>query len=245
LQRGFLEPGEKPRRFYKDVSAAALDVGFAVHLDHRTLRTPKGAPLVLPTRALADEIAAEWAGQGEFIQQGDMHATRLANTAAEAIPPARQATAAAVAQYAASDLLCYYAEAPPALVERQRANWEPVLTRAERDLGLSFVRVTGIIHRAQPPQTLARIEALVMDLDDFNLAGAAFGAALFGSAVLALALSRAWIDGDEALDLARLDEAFQEEKWGVDEEAAERTARQRAEARMLDRWFLALKPPAF
>lgn len=240
MQRGFKEPGDKPRRFYKDVTVEPVDGGFSVRLDARSLRTPKGAPLIVPTKALADEIAAEWARQGEFIQQAEMHATRLANTAAEAISAARTPTAASVAQYAASDLLCYFAEAPEALAQRQAAAWGAILARADSELGLTFEKVVGIIHRPQPPETLAKVEALAGELDDFRLAGLAFGAALFGSAVLALALARGWIGGDEALDLSRLDEAFQEEKWGVDEEAAERTANQRVEARMLERWFRAL-----
>ena len=98
------------------------------------------------------------------------------------------------------------------------------------------------MHREQPPETLARVRALALGLDDFGLAGLAFGASLFGSAVLAIGLQRAWLAGDEAFERSRVDEAFQEEKWGVDEEAAERTERLRAEARMLERWFRGLEP---
>jgi chaperone required for assembly of F1-ATPase len=240
MQRGFHEPGEKPRRFYKDVSTAAAEGGFGVKLDARNLRSPGGKLLILPTEALAEMVAEEWAAQGEFILQGDMHAFRLANTAQDSIPGAREATAASVAQYAASELLCYFAEAPSGLVERQVRHWTPMLDRAQGELALSFVRAEGIVHREQPAETLARVKALALDLDDFRLAGLAFGAALFGSAVLAIGLMRGWLTGDQALELARLDEAIQEEQWGVDAEAAERTARLGVEARMLGRWFGAL-----
>jgi len=241
LARGFHEPGDKPRRFYGAVSVAPMNGGFTVTLDGRALRGPKGAQLVLPTRALAEQVAAEWAGQGESLDLPRMHATRLANTAIESVPLAREATAQAIVDYAAADLICYFATEPAGLAERQARLWGPVLERAEAELGLSFVRAAGIVHQAQPPATLARIEAIALGLDDFGLTGLAFGAALFGSAVLALALQRGWLSGEAAFDLSRVDEAWQEAKWGVDAEAAERTARLRGEAAMLQRWFEALR----
>ena len=240
MQRGFKEPGEKPRRFYKAVETAPGEEGFVVLLDGRAVRTPGGARLVLPTAAAAQQVAEDWAAQGEFIEMGAMHAQRLANTAVDAVPAAREPTADSVAGFAASDLLCYRAEAPEALVLRQAERWDPLLERARAELGLDFACVGGIIHRPQPEATLARVRSYALGLDDFRLAGLAFGTALFGSAVLGLAVARGWLSGEAAFDLSRLDEAWQEEHWGVDEEAAERTARLAGEARMLGRWFEAL-----
>lgn len=240
LRKGFHEPVEKPKRFYKAATAQAVDDGFGVFLDGRRLRTPKALPMVLPTEALAVQVAGEWAAQTDVIEVATMHATRLANTAIETIGGSREAVADQVAQYAATDLLCYFAEGPAELVARQSAAWNPLLARAEGELGLVFERAEGILHRAQPEATLARVRELALGEDDFGLSGLAFGTALFGSAVLALALRRGWVTGPEAYDLSRLDEAFQEERWGVDAEAAERTERLRGEAGMLERWFRAL-----
>lgn len=241
MRKGFHEPVEKPRRFYKAVETAEAEGGFAVLLDGRALKTPGGKRLLVPTRAVAEQVAEEWASQGETIELADMHATRLANTALDTIATAREPVADQVAQYAGSDLLCYFAEDPAALVERQVAAWDPVLARAEREEGLAFVRATGIVHRDQPADTIARTREIALSLDDFGLAALAFGAALFGSAVLAIGLMRGWFTGEEAFDLSRVDEAFQEEKWGIDEEAAERAERLRGEARMLERWFRGLQ----
>lgn len=241
VSKGFHEPVEKPKRFYKEVTVEPEGAGFAVKLDGRTVRTPKGGKLVLPTRALADLVAGEWAAQAEVIELADMHATRLANTALEALPAAREATVQSVAQYAGSDLLCYFADQPTALADRQVERWEPVLARAEAEIAGAFVRASGIVHREQPTETLARVRALAGGLDDFRLTGLAFGAALFGSAILAIGLLRGWFSGEQAFELSRLDEAYQEEKWGVDAEAAERTAKLADEARLLERWFRALE----
>ena len=240
MAKGFKEPGEKPRRFYKTVEVRAADDGFEVTLDGRILRSPRGGKLVAPTRAIAEMCAEEWAGQGEHIEMAAMHVTRLAFTAVEAIPPARDAVADQIAQYAGSDLLCYFADSGNSLYDRQVAGWEPVLRRAEHELALVFQRATGIVHAEQPEATLDKVKALALDLDDFALTGVAFGTPLFGSAVLALSLQRGWLTGEEAWTLSRIDEAYQEEKWGVDEEAAERTARLLEEARMLESWFKAL-----
>jgi len=242
LARGYREPIEKPRRFYKTVEVAEQDGGFAVRLDGRPVRTPKGGRLVLPTRALADQVAEEWAGQGELLELPLMHATRLANTAIEAAPSARSGTAEVVAGYAASDLLCYWAEAPQALVERQQHHWGPVLAWIEAEAKLSFIRAAGIVHQPQPQATLQQVRALALALDDFSLVGLAFGAALFGSAILAIALQRGWLTGEQAFQLSHLDESWQAERWGHDEEAAERAQRLADEARMLERWFRALRP---
>lgn len=243
VAKGYREPIDKPRRFYHAVEVAQEAGGFAIRLDDRPVRTPKGGHLSLPTRALAELVAAEWESQGETLEIAEMHATRLANTAIEAIPPARAETADSVAAYAASDLLCYWAEQPAGLVERQQGHWGPVLERIEAEAKVSFLRAAGIVHQSQPEPTLAKIREMALELDDFRLAGVAFGAGLFGSAILAFALQRGWMSGEQAFELSRLDEAWQEEKWGVDEEAAERTARLRGEAQMLDRWFKALSQP--
>jgi chaperone required for assembly of F1-ATPase len=241
LRKGFHEPVEKPRRFYKAVTIIEADGGFGVQLDGRNLRTPKAQIMVVPTRAAAEQVAAEWAGQGETLEMATMHATRLANTAIETIGASREGVADQIAQYAGSDLLCYYAEDPAGLVARQEAAWLPLLARAEAEEGIRLERCTGIQHRDQPVASLARVREIALSLDDFALAGLAFGVSLFGSAVLAIGLLRGWLSADEAFDLSRLDEVFQEEQWGIDDEAAERTVRLRGEARMLGDWLRALE----
>lgn len=243
MARGYREAVDKPRRFYKSVEVVPEAGGFAVRLDGRPVRTPKGALLALPTESLARQVAEEWQGQGEVLEIARMHATRLANTAIDAIPAAREETAQSVASYAASDLLCYFAEEPQGLVQLQSRHWEPVLQWIEAEVKLSFIRAAGIRHEPQPAATLARVQEMALALDDFGLAGLAFGAALFGSAILAIALQHGWLSGEQAFGLSRLDEAWQEERWGVDAEAAERTERLRTEAAMLGRWFRGLDPP--
>jgi chaperone required for assembly of F1-ATPase len=237
MAKGLAPPVQLPRRFYEAVSVGPAEGGFGVFLDGKGVRTPGGLTLAVPTMALAERLAAEWDAQKAHIDMTSMAATRLAFTAIEFIGAAREATAAEIARYAGSDALCYFAEVPQALVERQTQRWGPVLDWAEQALNVRFVRVVGVNHRPQPAETLLRIARLAEREDDFALAGLAHATALFGSAVLAFALRRGALEAAAAFDLSRLDEAFQEERWGVDDEAAQRTAGMRAEALMLQHWF--------
>ena len=240
-RKGFRESEERLKRFWKAVDVAEGQDGWAVTLDGRTPKTPAGAPLVLPTAAAARLAAEEWAAQGEFLDPATMPATRLAATAIDRIGEAREAVADEIAAFAGSDLLCYLAEHPTALAVEQAREWTPWRDWAAAECGVALEPVEGIIHRAQDPAAIARVRELALALDDFGLAGLAMATPLLGSAVLGLALHRGALSGEAAFELSRLDEAFQERQWGVDAEAAERTAARRAEAMLLERWFRALE----
>jgi chaperone required for assembly of F1-ATPase len=231
----------KPRRFYKVAAAAEVAGGFAVQLDGRTPKSPAKKPLILPNKALADTIAAEWEAQVEYIDNSLMPASRLAFTAIDRIAETRAEVAREVTAYAASDHLCYRAEHPTPLVERQDREWGAILDWAKAEHNLVFTPVAGIIHQPQPPATLAAVEALALTLDDFSLAGVAFASGLFGSTVLALAVRAGRLTGRKALELSRLEEAFQAERWGQDAEATARAEALAVEAEMIDRWFAALR----
>ena len=239
VKRGEIQP---PRRFYSTVAVAPSSSGFVIQLDGRIPRTPGGGDLAMPVRGLADMVAAEWSAQGDFIEFAEMPATRLVNTVLDGMPGSRTKTEAAIVDYAGSDLLCYLAEGPASLVRRQREVWSPLLDWALRDLGLEFVQTAGIMHRRQPAQTLAAVAQIASRADDFTLTGLAFAASLFGSAVLALALREGRLDGAGALAASRVEETFQEERWGVDEEAAARTRLLLRDARVLQAWFAMLRP---
>jgi chaperone required for assembly of F1-ATPase len=142
-----------------------------------------------------------------------------------------------VARHAGSDLLCYRADGPETLSDRQAKLWGPWLDWAAEALGVALEPTVGITHRLQSPAALDRARALAFELDDFALTGLAAASTLFGSAVLAFALQRGVLKGMEAFDLSRLDEAFQAERWGVDAEAQARVDARAAEADFLGRWL--------
>ena len=229
----------RPRRFYTSVSLIAERGEFAVALDGRAAKTPAGARLAAPSERLAALLAEEWAAQGDQIDFSAMPASRLAFTAIDRTSGARSAVAGEIAKLIGADVLCYFAERPASLVDRQEQLWAPWLAWAERELGLVLLRAEGVNHQIQPAETLARTRALAEAADDFRLSALAFAGGLYGSAVLAFAVERGAITGEAAFDLSRFDEAFQEELWGVDSEAAARTDILRRDALMIDAWFAA------
>jgi chaperone required for assembly of F1-ATPase len=233
-------PNPRPKRFYRAVVIADQEAGIAVTLDGRTAKTPAGKRLIVPKHALAEAIRAEWAAQADVIDFASMPLTRLAFTALDLAASAHEAMAQSLARCAEADALCYFADAPQDLASRQIAQWSPVLDWAAQALDLRFVLATGVIHVPQPPETLARVADLARALDRFSLTGLAFAAGLFESAVLALAVQRQRLTGPEAFALARLEEAYQEDRWGVDVEAAARTAALHRDALAVGRWFEAL-----
>lgn len=240
-RKGFRESEERIKRFWKVASTEARDGGWIVLLDGRAPKTPAGASLVLPTEATAQLVAGEWNAQGEHLAPATMPATRLASTAIDRIGQAREPVADEIAAYAGSDALCYVAEAPTGLIERQAREWTPWREWAARELGVTLHPAEGIVHRAQPAESLSRVKVLALELDDFALTGLATVTPLFGSAVLGLAMHRGALPAEEAFEISRLEERFQEEQWGQDAEAAERVAARRDEAVLLQRWFEALR----
>jgi len=218
------------RRFYREVSCQAEGRGeYRVLLDGKPVRTPAGALLGLPSAALAEAIAAEWLGQGEKLRPETMALTKLANTAIDQVRPNRQQTIAQILAFARSDLVCYRAEAPDLLVQRQIAEWNPLLEWARTRYGANFISGNGIAFIEQPAQALAALERAISERDDFTVAGLHAAVTLLGSAVIALALLEGRLTPDQAFAAAQLDEIFQAERWGQDLEAQNLSRRKAAE----------------
>lgn len=212
--------GWTAKRFWQAAQAEPCDGGFTVRLDGRGVKTPAKAPLVVPTLAMAEAIAAEWQAQTGVVKPETMPVTRAANSAIDKIVPQRAEVVALLAAYGASDLLCYRAAGPEALAERQAAVWDPVLDWAAEAFGARLAVTRGVMPVAQDAEAVARLEAVVAGLSVFRLAGFHDLVAISGSLVLALAVIRGRIDVAEAWTLSRIDEAWQVEQWGEDEEAA-------------------------
>ena len=209
------------KRFWTAAEAVACDGGFTVRLDGRAVKTPAKAALVVPTLAMAQAIAAEWDAQTGEVKPATMPVTRAANSAIDKIIAQRDEVVEIIAAYGQTDLLCYRAVAPAALIARQAAGWDPLLDWAAESLGARLMVTAGVVHVAQPPEAVARLTARVAGMTEFQLAGLHDLVAISGSLVLALAVTDGRLGIDAAWALSRIDENWQIEQWGVDEEAAE------------------------
>ncbi len=225
------------RRFWTTASVVSAGDGFAVDLDGRPVRTPAKAPLVLPTAGLAEAVAAEWQAVGAKVDPARMPFTRRANSAIDTVVPGFAAVVSMLADYGGSDLLCYRAEAPEALAARQRLAWDPLLHWSGTALSAPLIPTAGVMHLAQPEASLLALTGAVHDLSAFQLVAFHDLVALSGSLVLALAVTRHRLTAEEAWSLSRIDEDWQAELWGADEEAAETAARKRADFLEADRFF--------
>ena len=214
------------RRFYKDVTVTD-ELGIA--LDGRTVKTPLKSPLQLPTRALAEAVAAEWAEQGAEIKPATMIFTKLANTAIDRVAPGRARIEAEVLDFANSDLVCYRTDRPPDLVQRHVKHWDPVLDWARMALDAPFEVTVGVIHKPQPEAAIAAHALALRELSDFELSAYYTIMSLTGSALIAMMLARRATPPEAAWATAHVDEDYQIEHWGQDAEAEARRAARHAE----------------
>lgn len=213
------------KRFYKDVTVTD-DLGIA--LDGRPIKTPMKAALNLPTPGLAKAVAAEWDAQGEKINPATMLFTKFANTAIDRVRPNREQIVGEVVEYANSDLVCYRATTPDALVTRHLEAWDPIVDWARVTLDAPFVVTTGVIHTAQPDSALRAHEAAIARLNDFELSAFYSIMTITGSALIATRLAHGAMTAEAAWSAAHVDEDFQIAQWGEDDEAkARRLVRER------------------
>ncbi len=217
----------KPKRFWKEATVVEADGGYTVQLDGRAVKTPAKAPLIVPTRAMAEAIAAEWQAQEKDVDPRTMPVTRSANAAIDKVTVQKAEVCQMLADYGGHDLLCYRALGPQELVERQVAGWDPVLDWATARLEAPLASGQGVMHVEQPDESLANLAAQFDRLDSFGVAALHDLVTISGSLVLALAVRHRHLSAEEAWALSRIDEEFQIEQWGPDEEAEAAAATKR------------------
>ena len=217
------------RRVYRTVAVVPRPCGYGIALDDRLVSTPAARPLIVPSRALADAIAAEWQAQGDKVAPATMPMQQLANGVVDRIAPEAACIVDLLVAYAETDLLCHWAEGPDALVQRQRRHWQPVLDWAATDLDAPLRPVAGIMAQRQSDAALAALRTAVAALEPFALGALNVLTTGTGSLLIGLAVVRGRLSPDEAWEAAQVDEAYQAEKWGEDDEAAVRRAAIRAD----------------
>jgi chaperone required for assembly of F1-ATPase len=217
------------KRFWKEVAVAAEDGGHGIRLDGRAVRTPGRLPLVVPSLPLAEAIAEEWRAVEGEIAPAAMRLTGLANAAIERIAPDPAPHIGGIAAYGESDLLCYRADGPEPLVTREAAAWDPLLAWATARYDVHFEVTSGVMHRAQPAATVARLAEAVAARDAFALAALSPIVSITGTLVGGLALDEGATDADAIWAAATVDEAWQAEQWGEDADAARSLAAKRTE----------------
>lgn len=210
----------KAKRFWKEVSVHPAEGGFGIHLDARPVRTPAKALMVLPTRAMAEDIAEEWRAAEKVIDPRKMPVTRAANAAIDKVAPQFDEVADLIAAYGASDLLCYRAIGRAEMVAAQAAAWDPMLDWAARKFEAPLNVTSGVAPIDQPKDSVQRLAAQVHACDNFQLTALYDLVSLSGSLVLGLAMTSGEFPPETLWTLSRFDEDWQAREWGQDEEAS-------------------------
>lgn len=211
----------KMKRFWEKAEPVAVEDGFTVHLDGRPIKTPGKAALIVPTQPLAEVMASEWQAQEEEINPNLMPVTKSANSAVDKVSTQFEAVADMLAEYAGTDLLCYRATQPMELIERQALHWDPLLDWCAETYGARLVPVAGVMFAPQEQSALERLRAVLHEMSPFELTAVHDLITLPGSLVLGLAAMKGWKSPEALWEISRLDERFQQEQWGTDEEAEE------------------------
>lgn len=233
--------GWTKKRFWKEVAVCPCAAGYTVTLDGRGLRTPAKAELVVPTEALAALLAEEWRAQGEVVAPETMPATRAANAAIDKVRGQREEVTELLAAYGDSDLVCYRAAAPEELIAREARAWDPLLDWAAHRYGCRPLTRSGVIHAPQPKRLLDNLHADVSRLDAFELTAFHDLVAMSGSLIIALAVLDRYAEPDALWQASRIDEDWQIEQWGEDEDAAALTAGRRTAFLNAARFYFALQ----
>lgn len=228
-------------KLFKDVAVTCAKGSFSIALDDQILRTPNKGIYFLPTLELATEIATEWRAQEDEIDPKTMPLTIIAGTAIDRVEPNFAEVVDAVVRYASTDLLCYRVSQPVELVEKQRATWQPLLDGASANLGVPIKVTEGIVPIEQDTEVIERLRARLAGYDHFWLASIHGLTTSLGSIFLALAVVENHIDVERALAVCHLEEEFQENKWGIDDEAAERRDAVRTDALLAARFLTLIK----
>lgn len=235
----------KRPRFWKETTVVAAQErsGWTIALDGRHIKTPAKSGLVLPTPAMAEAVAQEWDAQQDQIDPSTMPVTRAANSAIDKVAVQFDEVAGLIADYADSDLLCYRAEAPAELTSRQAQAWDPLLDWAAERFDARLTPVTGIMHKAQDPRALSVLRTQVRQMTEFELTGFSDLVALSGSLVIGFAAVHNVNDPGNLFDISHIDEAWQEQQWGRDDEAHEVMQIKRREFLAAKHFFDLATPP--
>lgn len=213
------------KRFYKTVAVEPAEGGWRVLLDTRGIRTAGGHPQIVPSRDLAEAMADEWEAQGSEIDSTAFVLRDMTDFTIDVVANDRTGTIRDLLPYAETDTLCYRAEPEEAFHQRQLEVWEPLIIDAEARWGVRFERIGGVMHRPQPTATIDRMETLLTEKSDFDLAALNTLASLAASLVIAMAALMPGADAEALWNAANLEEDWQIALWGEDYEAAERRAK--------------------
>ncbi|KAH0632042.1 hypothetical protein JD844_020066 [Phrynosoma platyrhinos] len=187
----------KRRRFYQNVTISQGEGGFEISLDHRKLKTPQAKVFTVPSETLALAVANEWDVQQDTIKSYTMHLVSVSPFEEE------------------KDGSCSYrVEEPPALVELQKNEWDPVIEWAEKRYNVVIGSSTSIMGPSIPQSTKDVFISHLASYNSWALQGIEYMITQLKSLVLSMCLLDKHLTVEQAVLLSRLEEEYQIHRWG-------------------------------
>ncbi len=131
-------------------------------------------------------------------------------------------------KFAATDMLLFWGTDKD-LILRQEKEWGPLLQWAAQEFGEEFKKTHTLEVSEENQKSGYRLKAFLESLSDRELAAYYLAALNMRSVLLAAALVKGRINAEEAYKAAYLEQLFQAEIWGEDEEAAAKLAERKNE----------------
>ncbi|KAH7910648.1 hypothetical protein BJ138DRAFT_1152421 [Hygrophoropsis aurantiaca] len=211
------------KRFWKTVGIDRREDGIAVTLDKRALKTPSGNTLLLPKnkRLVATLIAHEWENQETLLKPHALPMTSIASRAIDALSDetTRKEVQAALLNYLETDTVCFHHDDPPQLVELQHKYWDPLLDWARSTFGVDIQVFTSILAHSQPRETRDKFNAVLAEMDPWELAVMERVTYLTKSFIISLALIKHHLTAEQASLAAQVEVSSQIQRWGEVEDS--------------------------
>ncbi|XP_048348963.1 ATP synthase mitochondrial F1 complex assembly factor 2 [Sphaerodactylus townsendi] len=208
-------PQPERKRFYQNVNISQGEGGFEINLDHRKLKTPQNKIFMVPSKPLALAVATEWDSQRDTIQFFTMHLTTLCNTALDnPSQRSKEQLIRAAVKFLETDTICYRVEEPPALVELQKNEWDPVIAWAEKRYNVTIGSSTSIMGPSIPQSTKDTFASHLASYNTWALHGIEYMIAQLKSLILSMGLVDKQLTVEQAVLLSRLEEEYQIRRWG-------------------------------
>jgi len=211
------------KKFWDKVSIKKISSdSFCIMLDNRILKTPLKRELVLPNLNLAQEIVKEWDQDSKNINADLMIFYGLISTSLDKIIDNKNVYINDILDYIDTDLICYRAENPKELVELQKNKWDPIILLLEKYIGTKVQVFQGVLPKKQHTTVHYRLNNLINRFDIFEISALHRITNITGSIFLSLSVLKKDISKNEMFELSFLDELWQAENWGFDEETSQK-----------------------
>ena len=207
-------------KFFTDVSVTTSAVDptkYEIVFDNKhTLKSPAKSPFLIPSKALAHGIAAEWAWQKKRVDPETMPLMQLAATAIDQ-PQSAEVIATSLCAFLPTDpVLCRDEDDTKSdLVAAQNTLLQPFIDYVNMQLGTRLRPSTSIVGAAVSARDSALVYEYLMELDSWKRCALMELSSACKSVCMAIGGASGGFTIDQVIRASRVEEDYQMEQWGL------------------------------